>query len=72
MATSSATSQTADVNIQSKEIRRVSAPAPSAATAHIDKLYAPQKAKQAQIFQGDPKEAAAKLVEKLKFEARVL
>ena len=57
---------------KSKEIRRVSAPAPSAATVHLDKLYAPQKAKQAQIFQGDPKEAAAKLVEKLKFEARVL
>ena len=32
----------------------------------------PGRAKQAQIFEGNPKEAAAKLVEKLKFEARVL
>ena len=38
----------------------------------IEKVYAPQKSRQAQIFEGDPKTAAAKLVEKLKFEARVL
>ncbi len=38
----------------------------------IQKLYPPQKAKQTQFLEGSPKEAAAKLAEKLKFEARVL
>ncbi len=58
---------------KTKEIRRVVAAAPVAeATIHIERIYAPAKAKQAQIFEGDPKTAAAKLVEKLKFEARVL
>lgn len=42
------------------------------AEARIERICAPQKTKQAQIFEGDAKEAAAKLVEKLKFEARVL
>ena len=36
------------------------------------RIYVPERAKQAQIFEGPPKEAAAKLVEKLKFEARVI
>jgi electron transfer flavoprotein beta subunit len=44
-------------------------PQPSAV---IERLYAPEKNKQGQIFDGDPKAAAAKLVEKLRFEARVL
>jgi electron transfer flavoprotein beta subunit len=38
----------------------------------IQKLYPPEKAKQTQFLDGPPKEAAAKLAEKLKFEARVL
>jgi len=42
------------------------------ASAVIERLYAPEKNKQGQIFEGDPKAAAAKLVEKLRFEARVL
>ena len=42
------------------------------ASAVIEKIYAPLKTKQAQIFEGDAKAAAAQLVEKLKFEARVL
>jgi electron transfer flavoprotein beta subunit len=60
---------------KNKEIRRVT-PAElggtAAAVAAIDKVYPPQKNKQTQIFEGDPKTAAAQLVEKLKFEARVL
>jgi electron transfer flavoprotein beta subunit len=60
---------------KTKEIKRVTASelgvAP-AASARLEKLYAPQKAKQAQIFEGDAKTAAAALVEKLKFEVRVL
>ncbi|MBV8847102.1 MAG: electron transfer flavoprotein subunit beta/FixA family protein [Bryobacterales bacterium] len=42
------------------------------ATLTIEKVHAPQKTKQAQILEGDAKAAAAKLVEKLRFEARVL
>jgi Electron transfer flavoprotein, beta subunit len=38
----------------------------------IERIYAPEKSKQTQLLEGSPQEAAAKLVEKLKFEARVL
>jgi electron transfer flavoprotein beta subunit len=56
-----------------KEIRRVSAASDAGSSSmRIEKLYAPEKSRQAQIFDGDPKAAAAKLVEKLKFEARIL
>ena len=60
---------------RTKEIKRVTppelggAPAP---VATIEKIYAPHKSKQTQIFEGDARSAAAQLVEKLKFEARVL
>jgi electron transfer flavoprotein beta subunit len=58
-----------------KEIRRVT-PAElggaAASVAAIEKVYLPQKSKQTQIFEGDVKTAAAQLIEKLKFEARVL
>jgi electron transfer flavoprotein beta subunit len=60
---------------KSKEIKRLTpadlggVPAPVAALA---KVYAPHKQKQAQIFEGDAKTAAAQLVEKLKFEVRVI
>jgi electron transfer flavoprotein beta subunit len=60
---------------KTKEIRRVT-PADlggvPAAVAAISKVSAPQKQKQAQIFEGDAKTAAAQLVEKLKFEVRVI
>ncbi len=60
---------------KNKEIRRVT-PAELGGTgdpvATIEKVYLPQKSKQTQIFEGDAKTAAAQLVEKLKFEARVL
>jgi len=36
------------------------------------RLYLPGRTKQTQLFEGDPKEVAARLVEKLKFEVRVL
>ncbi|MEO8100407.1 MAG: electron transfer flavoprotein subunit beta/FixA family protein [Acidobacteriota bacterium] len=42
------------------------------ASVVLEKLYSPHKSKQAQIFSGDPKTAAAQLLEKLRFEARVL
>jgi electron transfer flavoprotein beta subunit len=35
-------------------------------------VYLPQHAKHTQLFEGSPQEAAAQLVEKLRFEARVI
>ena len=42
------------------------------ATQKIDKIYVPTKTKLTEFLTGTPKEVAAKLVEKLKFEARVI
>ena len=39
---------------------------------NVERVYLPQKSKQTQLFEGPAKEVAAKLVEKLKFEARVI
>jgi electron transfer flavoprotein beta subunit len=39
---------------------------------NVERVYLPEKSKQTQLFEGPAKEVAAKLVEKLKFEARVL
>jgi electron transfer flavoprotein beta subunit len=58
-----------------KEIKRMTlaeAGGATAAAAVIEKIYIPHKSKQTQIFEGDAKTAAAKLVEKLKFEVRVI
>jgi electron transfer flavoprotein beta subunit len=41
-------------------------------TQHVEKIYVPTKTKQTEFLTGTPKEAAAKLVEKLRFEARVI
>ncbi|MBX9600676.1 MAG: electron transfer flavoprotein subunit beta/FixA family protein [Bryobacteraceae bacterium] len=60
---------------KSKEIKTLSASelgGVAAATARIEKIYVPQKSKQTQIFEGDAKTVAAQLVEKLKFEVRVI
>ena len=60
---------------KSKEIKRLTAAELGVAIApsiEVSRIYAPTRAKQAQIFDGPPQEAAAKLVEKLKFEARVI
>jgi electron transfer flavoprotein beta subunit len=60
---------------KTKEVRRITTAdlgiAPQA-TIRFERVYLPEKTKRTQIFDGAPKEAAAKLVEKLKFEARVL
>jgi len=42
------------------------------ATQKIEKIYVPTKTKKTEFLTGTPKEVATKLVEKLKFEARVL
>ena len=60
---------------KTKEVRRVTMAelgGATPATATIEKIYLPQKSKQTQILEGDAKTIAAKLVEKLKFEARVI
>ena len=41
-------------------------------TQKIEKIYVPTKTKKTEFLAGTPKEVAAKLVEKLKFEARVI
>jgi electron transfer flavoprotein beta subunit len=61
---------------KTKEIRRLT-PAElgaggGAPCISLDRVYLPERAKRTQLFEGNPAEAAAKLVEKLKFEARVL
>lgn len=38
----------------------------------LERVYLPERTKRTQLFEGSPKEAAAQLVEKLRFEARVL
>jgi electron transfer flavoprotein beta subunit len=60
---------------KTKEIRRVTAvdlAAAGAPSITVDRVYLPERTKQTQLFEGSPKEAAARLVEKLKFEARVI
>lgn len=60
---------------RTKEIRRVTpeqlafTPAPA---LEIARVYPPQKTKQTEILDGDAKQAAHKLVERLRFSARVL
>ncbi len=60
---------------KSKEIKRLT-PAElggiASASVKLDRIYLPERSKKSQIFEGSPKEAAAQLVEKLRFEARVL
>jgi electron transfer flavoprotein beta subunit len=60
---------------KTKEIKRVTVAdlgVSSAPNAVISRVYLPQKSKQTQMLEGNAKEAAAKLVEKLKFEVRVI
>jgi electron transfer flavoprotein beta subunit len=60
---------------KTKEVRRVTAAElamDAAPVAVLERVALPQKQKSTQILPGSPREAAAALVEKLKFEARVL
>ncbi|MGB7761743.1 MAG: electron transfer flavoprotein subunit beta/FixA family protein [Bryobacteraceae bacterium] len=61
---------------KSKEVRRLTAAslgvAPGAPSVVLQRMYLPERNKRTQLFDGDPKQAAAQLVEKLKFEARVI
>jgi len=60
---------------KTKEVRKVAASdlgSDAAGSIQLERIYMPERTKNSQIFDGPPKEAAAKLVEKLRFEARVL
>jgi electron transfer flavoprotein beta subunit len=61
---------------KTKEIRRVTAAdlaiVPAPAGIELERLYLPARTKRTEILEGNPKQAAAQLVEKLKFEARVI
>jgi electron transfer flavoprotein beta subunit len=60
---------------KTKEVRRVNAAelgVGGTSVATLEKISLPHKQKTTQILPGSPKEAASALVEKLKFEARVL
>lgn len=60
---------------KTKELRKVSAAdlgQSATSAAKLEKITQPQKQKSTQIIPGSPKEAAATLVEKLKFEVRVI
>jgi electron transfer flavoprotein beta subunit len=63
---------------KAKEIRRVTAadlgiePEDATAGTQLRRIYVPVKTKKTEFIEGSPKEAAAKLVEKLQREARVL
>jgi electron transfer flavoprotein beta subunit len=62
---------------KTKEIKRLTAAELGAGpSGHsgiaLERIYLPERTKRTQLFEGNPKEAAAKLVEKLRFEARVI
>jgi electron transfer flavoprotein beta subunit len=60
---------------KTKEVKRLT-PAElgvaAAPTASIERVYLPERTKQTQLIEGSAREAAAKLVEKLRFEVRVI
>jgi electron transfer flavoprotein beta subunit len=60
---------------KTKEVKRLTAAelgVSASPTASIERVHLPQRSKQTQIIDGSAKEAAAKLVEKLRFEVRVI
>ena len=60
---------------KTKEIKRTTAPELGVdlePVLTLERVHAPERQKQTQILDGTPKEAAAKLVEKLKFEVRAI
>jgi electron transfer flavoprotein beta subunit len=53
-------------------VDRASLGVADAGTQQVERIYVPQKSKKTEFITGSPKEAAAKLVEKLRHEARVI
>jgi len=60
---------------KTKEVKTVSASqlgANRTSATEVDRVYLPQRSKQTQMLSGEPRQVAQQLVEKLKFEARVI
>jgi electron transfer flavoprotein beta subunit len=57
---------------KTKETKTVSASAAGVKAVSLEKVYLPEKQKKTEMLTGTPAEIAAKLVEKLKFEVRVI
>lgn len=58
---------------KTKELKTVTAAAPSSTPAiSLERVYLPEKQKNTEMLTGSPDEIAAKIVEKLKFEVRVI
>ena len=62
---------------KSKEVKRLTAGGSGGERGQrrgiaLERVYLPERTKHTQLFEGSPKDAAAQLVEKLKFEARVI
>lgn len=57
---------------KSKEIRQVTPDGVAASSVKTERIYLPEKSKNSQLFEGDAKQAAEQLIEKLRFEARVI
>ena len=53
-------------------VERSSLGVPDALTERVERIYVPVKTKKTEFITGSPKEAAAKLIEKLRHEARVI
>lgn len=58
---------------KTKDLKTVTAAAPSSTPAiSLERVYLPEKQKKTEMLTGSPDEIAAKIVEKLKFEVRVI
>ncbi len=57
---------------KTKETKTVAAAAAEARVVTLERVYLPEKQKKTEMLTGTPAEVAAKLVEKLKFEVKVL
>jgi electron transfer flavoprotein beta subunit len=57
---------------KTKETSTVSADAANATALELTRIYLPEKQKQTTMITGTPDQIAAQLVEKLKFEVRVI
>jgi electron transfer flavoprotein beta subunit len=53
-------------------VERASLGVADAPTERVERIYVPHKTKKTEFITGQPKEVAAKLIEKLRHEARVL
>jgi electron transfer flavoprotein beta subunit len=53
-------------------VNRASLGLPDSPTQRVERIYVPRRTKKTEFITGGPKEVAAKLIEKLKHEARVL